>query len=62
MADLIVTAGSDFSATQATVEPASEAGREFFRAHFGEAVSVTLPKSGLVELGEAMADQGLVLS
>ncbi len=53
-------ADRDFTATTMEVKPTSEAGREFFTEHFGEAaVSATLKKSGGYEMMRAIFDRGL---
>lgn len=61
-ADLILNPGT-FSSTEVTARPASDAGRAFFFAHFGAGVeSVTLPKSGGLEMAACAEREGLTVS
>lgn len=60
-ADLILTVGS-FSSTEVSARPASDAGRKFFSDHFGAGVSsITLPKSGGLEMAAAAEKDGLTV-
>ena len=61
MADLRFSSES-FASTEVTVEPVTEAGRVLFAEFFGSACSVTLRKSGGLELSEVAAERGLVVA
>ena len=62
MADLRFSSES-FASTEVTVEPVTEAGERMFAEFFGAgACSVTLRKSGGLELSEVAAERGLVVA
>ena len=62
MADIRFSS-ENFASTTVTVEPVSMAGRVLFRQFFGEACSsVTLRKSGGIELHDAITARGLVVT
>ena len=54
--------GGDFNSTTATVEPLTDAGREFFARHFGSfAVSATLRKSEGLRFAAMAETEGLTV-
>lgn len=58
MADLRITS-ENFASTEVTVEPITEAGERMFAEHFGNACSVTLRKSGGLEIAKVATERGL---
>ena len=62
MTDLRFSSPADFSSTEITVEPVSEAGRAMFAEFFGDACSVTMLKSGGLEFSEVAGKRGLVVA